>query len=157
MCRKKAHGNEAVARADVGDKLQSCEQKRFKASAKGDKSTPPCSTNHCSLDGHAPGGRAAPWLHATPNADHALPPDARHIGMKNTVFFAWDRTKKKTNPFFCPQCAACDSQRDKNTQKRRKFPYLSGVITAVFRLSPARKHTHARQHTHALILKPLSV
>lgn len=73
MCRKKAHGNEAVARADVGDKLQSCEQKRFKASAKGDKSTPPCSTNHCSLDGHAPGGRAAPWLHATPNADHALP------------------------------------------------------------------------------------
>lgn len=96
MCRKKAHGNEAVARADVGDKLQSCELKRFKASAKGDKSTPPCSTNHCSLDGHAPGGRAAPWLHATPNADHALQPDARHIGMKNTVFFAWDRTKKKT-------------------------------------------------------------
>lgn len=48
-CRRAtAHRKEAILCADVGDKLQSCGLKWFKASAKGDKSTRLCSTNHCS-------------------------------------------------------------------------------------------------------------
>lgn len=90
----KAHRNEAVLCGEVGDKLQSCELKWFMASAKGDKFTPLCSTNHRSrMVTLLAAGQPVATCHT--HADHVDLQSVKHIGRKiHLGFGACNRTKK---------------------------------------------------------------
>lgn len=110
----KAHRNEAVLCGEVGDKLQSCELKWFMASAKGDKFTPLCSTNHCSrMVTLLAAGQPVATCHT--HADHVDSQSGKHIGRKIQLGLWCLPQNKEMDPLFCPLCAAGS----KNTHKSR--------------------------------------
>lgn len=131
-CRcAKAHRNEALLCDGVGDKLQSCELKWFKASAKGDKSTRLCPTNHCS--------RMVTLLAAGGHMPHPMPSaPSRRIWnvLKWKEFPSPGTEQRKGSVILSLVCCLWLTPRPKHT-KAEEFLYPSVVITSVFHLIPA--------------------
>lgn len=148
----------------VGDKLQSCRQECFTASAESDKFCPLCSTNHCSLSrtrphpppGERGGGRrpSHSWSPADPTSHTHTHTHTMHslivgrITIKeysvSSLCLALPGNKTKNTSLVC----VCffflwlAGNQKKRTPQHKTFPYLSFSIVFLYR--PHHTHTHTQ-------------
>lgn len=139
----KAHRNEAVLCGEVGDKLQSCELKWFMASAKGDKFTPLCSTNHCSLMVTLlAAGQPVATCHT--HAVHVDSLSVKHIGREMLLEVSAPGTEQRNGShILSPGTPKNMHSRNISISTRHNF----------FCLLPQPPEGSAK-HTHVLIFKP---